>query len=254
MLCDFRCSSSCVLPLCLHPCLPPCCSCWCCCCYPSFPPLLFLSSPWLSCYTVHLQGACKPCNTHKHTHAQSKYGCVLPSTDARRITVREITVNICSMTMMRLAERRRGEKDNLLCHLSLYGCLSYITPSLSLYLPAHLSLTHFHHLYFSVLSSFPSHPLFFHFQSFSHSTKLPPSFSFSSLSHSSHLSLISPSLSSHSRCQASFVSFEALNSSLIPPLLLSSVLFSLPGLKQIHLVKSTRNHPVAKVQKQFIFK
>lgn len=52
-------------------------------------------------------------HTHIHTracmHAHSKFGGVLPSTDARRITVRAITVNICSMSMMRLAGRRRGE-------------------------------------------------------------------------------------------------------------------------------------------------
>lgn len=93
--------------------------------------------------------------THTHTHSRSKCGCVLPSTDARRITVREITVNICSMNMMRLAERRRGEEDNLLCHLSLYGCLSYITPSLSLYLPAHLSLTSTTSLFLSYCLSLP---------------------------------------------------------------------------------------------------
>lgn len=120
----------------------------------------------------------------------SECGGVLPSTDARRITVREITVNICSMNMMRLAERRRGEEDNLLCHLSLYGCLSYITPSLSLYLPAHLSLTHFHHLSFSVLPSFPPT---LRLSIFSHShaqlNSLPHSLF---LSHSSHLSLFPP--------------------------------------------------------------
>ena len=129
-------------------------------------------------------------HTHTHTHTHSKYGCVLPSTDARRITVREITVNICSMNMMRLAERRRGEEDNLLCHLSLYGCLSYITPSLSLYLPAHLSLTHFHHLSFSVLPSFPPTFCLFIF-SHSHAQLTPPPHSLL-LSHSSHLSLVSP--------------------------------------------------------------
>ena len=184
---------------------------------PLFPLLsLFCLRHRSLCYTVHLQGARKPCNTHTHahshslthtlthththsltpihththTHTHSKYGCVLPSTDARRITVREITVNICSMNMMRLAERRRGEEDNLLCHLSLYGCLSYITPSLSLYLPAHLSLTHFHHLSFSVLPSFPPTFCLFIF-SHSHAQLTPPPHSLL-LSHSSHLSLVSP--------------------------------------------------------------
>ena len=133
----------------------------------ALPSFLLLSSFYLrhrspatlSTCRVHTSHATHT-RTHTHTHTQSKYGCVLPSTDARRITVREITVNICSMTMMRLAERSRGEEDNLLCHLSLYGCLSYITPSLSLYLPAHLSLTHFHHLSFSVLPSFPPTSVF----------------------------------------------------------------------------------------------
>ncbi len=135
----------------------------------------FLSSPSLSATLstcrVH---AIHATHTHMHAHTYSKYGCVLPSTDARRLTVREITVNICSMNMMRLAERRRGEEDNLLCHLSLYGCLSYITPSLSLYLPAHLSLTHsLPPPLFFCLTVFPSHFLFIHFQSFPCSAQPP---------------------------------------------------------------------------------
>lgn len=86
--------------------------------------------------------------------------------------------------MMRLAERR---EDNLLCHLSLYGCLSYITPSLSLYLPAHLPLTHsLPPPLFFCLTIFPSHPLFIHFQSFSRSAKLSPSFSFTLISPLTH--------------------------------------------------------------------
>lgn len=136
--------------------------------------LLSLFSPFF-CLRHRSLATLSTCRVHAshatYTHIQSKCSHVLPSTDARRITVREITVNICSMTMMRLAERRRGEEDNLLCHLSLYGCLSYITPSLSLYLPAHLSLTHsLPPPLFFCLTVFPSHPLLFHFQSFSRST------------------------------------------------------------------------------------
>lgn len=141
------------------------------------------------------------------------YG-VLPSTDARRITVREITVNICSMNMMNLAE------DNLLCHLSLYGCLSYITPTLSLYLPAHLSLTHFHHLSFSVLQFFPSHPVYTLLVILTlSSTPSPPSFSFTLISPLTFLSL----------CQTSFVSSVALNFLLcsFSPLVLPQLHFSL---------------------------
>ncbi len=138
--------------------------------------LPFLSSPSLS--LLHCPPAgCMQAMQYTHSHTQSKYGCVLPSTDARRITVREITVNICSMNMMRLAERRRGEEDNLLCHLSLYGCLYY---SLPLFIPPCPSLTHsLPPPLFFCLTVFPSHPLFIHFQSFSRSAKLPPSFSFS---------------------------------------------------------------------------
>ena len=198
----------------------------------------FLSSPSLSLLHCPPAGSMQATHTHSLTHTHSKYGCVLPSTDARRITVREITVNICSMNMMRLAER--GEEDNLLCHLSLYGCLSYITPSLSLYLPAHLSLTHFHHLSFSVLPSFPP-TLCLSIFSHSHAQlNSPPSFSLF-LSHSSHLSLVSPFLPLHSGCQASFVSFEALNSSFILSLLLFFMHLPLQDLNRF----STKNHPVA---------
>lgn len=90
------------LLLCLHPCLPPCCSC---CCYSSFPLLSF------SVFAITVYARVSTCRVHAshatHTHTHRKYGYVLPSTDAKRITVREITVNICSMNMMRLAEEER---------------------------------------------------------------------------------------------------------------------------------------------------
>lgn len=70
------------------------------------------SSPSLSILHCTPAGCNARQATHTHIrtcrHAHSKFGGVLPSTDARRITVRAITVNICSMSMMRLAERRRG--------------------------------------------------------------------------------------------------------------------------------------------------
>lgn len=98
--------------------------------------LLFCVRHHSLCYSVHLQGAYKRCNTHTHTHpyarTHSQYGCALPSTDARRITVREITVNICSMNMMRLAERRRGEERRI-----IYSVTSpCVAPSLILFPPS----------------------------------------------------------------------------------------------------------------------
>lgn len=56
------------------------------------------------------------------------------------------------------------EEDNLLSPPSMAASL-ILTPSLSLYLPAHLSLTHSltSTTSFSIVPSFPSHPLFIHF-------------------------------------------------------------------------------------------
>lgn len=73
----------------------------------SSPSLSLLHCPPAGCMQA-MQHTHRHARTHTHTHTQSKFSCVLPSTDARRITVREITVNICTMNMMRLAERRRG--------------------------------------------------------------------------------------------------------------------------------------------------
>lgn len=107
----------------------------------SVPPLSFpvtdmaLSAPLSTCREA-VQ------HTHTHTQAQARThthtqrGCILPCTVAGRITVREITVNICSMTMMRLAKRRL-----IYSVTSFYGCLSYIN-SLPLSIPPCPSLTH----------------------------------------------------------------------------------------------------------------
>lgn len=116
-----------VLLLCLHPSLPLCCLC------PSS--LLPCHRHRSLCYTLHLQGSCAT-HAHTHTHTLSQSACILPSTDARRITVRERPVNICSRTMMRLAESRI-----IYSVTSCYGCLSYIN-SLPLFIPPCPSLTH----------------------------------------------------------------------------------------------------------------
>lgn len=75
---------------------------------PLLPFSVFAIALHTTLHTCRVQ--CTPGDTRTRTcrHAHSKFGGVLPSTDARRITVRAITVNICSMSMMRLAERRRG--------------------------------------------------------------------------------------------------------------------------------------------------
>lgn len=121
-------------------------------------------------YSVHLHGTYKPC---KHTHTHSQYGCALPSTDARRITVREITVNICSINMMRLAERRRGEERIIYSVTSpcVTASLILFPPSLYTSLPISHSLSS--STSFFCFTIFPSLPLFIHVQSFSWSTKFP---------------------------------------------------------------------------------
>lgn len=108
--------------LCLHPCLSPC-------CYPSLS---------LRRYTVHLQ------DTNIKRVQRS-----LPSTDAKRKTVKEISVNICSMSMTRLAERTAEQ--------------SVTSPSMAASLYTSLPISHS----LSVLPSPPPLPLLIHFNSFS---------------------------------------------------------------------------------------
>lgn len=129
-------------------CPPTCCSC--------VYIRLFLSFAVIDIAVFATLSTCREAvqHTRVHTHTLSQGGCILPSTDARRITVREITVNICSMTMMRLGERRI-----IYSVTSFYGCLSYIN-SLPLFKPPCPSLTH----------SLPP-PLLFYLTIFS----LPPS-------------------------------------------------------------------------------
>lgn len=189
--------SSCVsvwfqmLVLCLCPCLHPHC------CYPSLPLLSFFVFAIASFATL------SNCRVHaihaRHTHIQSIAVSYLLQMTGRKQWEREQSTS-AGWTWW---DWQRGE-DNLLCHLSLYCCLSYITPSLSLYLPAHLSLTHFHHLSFSVLPSFPptlSLSIFSHCHA-----QLPPSFSFS-YTFISPLTCFSLLVYPCSWCQAPFVSF-----------------------------------------------
>lgn len=126
-------------------------------------PPLSLSSTSLS--LLHSPPAGKLCNTHRHAHARARTHTQLVWLCPTFHRCQENNSQRDNSQHLQHDHDEAGrEEDNLLSPPSMAASL-ILTPSLSLYLPAHLSLTHSltSTTSFSIVPSFPSHPLFIHF-------------------------------------------------------------------------------------------